>query len=320
MRQRSKRELDKIDLTIIQELARDGRMPVMHLAAKARISQRAARSRLQRIISEGIIKVVAVPLWQFTDLRIETSVGFNVKPGYNVHTVAEKLASHPSSHPSFRSVALTSGPYEIVTWAWFDSLGALSSFLRNEVGNIPGISSNETLIHLEMVKNVASPDKYEPARHDTKSKKKYIPDRLDTLLIEELQKDGRMPVVELAKKLGVSRISAAKRLQRLLSERAIEVIAVSEPASLGYEVTARIGIKVFPGTVDDVAHKLASFSAVHFVAITVGHYDILLGVHFSDLHELSSFMRDGLSGIPNIAKTENMVYLEIIKSPWDFAE
>lgn len=319
MTQRLKHELDKIDLMIIQELARDGRMPVIRLAAKTGISQRTARSRLHRITSEGIIKVVAVPIWQFTKLTIEASVGFNVKPGESVHTVAKRLATLPS----FRSVALATGPYEIVTWALFDNLEALSAFLRNDIGNIPGIASNETLIHLERVKNVltyptseASPERYEPPRRDTGTKQRYLPDKLDMLIIEELQGDGRMPVVDLARKLGISRISAAKRLQRLLSEGVAEVIAVSEPGSLGYEVTAMIGVKVFPGTVDDVARKLASFSAVHFVAVTVGHYDILLGVHFTKLHEMSHFIREGLDKITDIAKTENMVYLEIVKNPF----
>jgi len=124
--------------------------------------------------------------------------------------------------------------------------------------------------------------------------------------------------VDLGKKMGMSRASTAKRLQRLLAEGIIMIIAITEPGSIGYEVTGRIGINVFPGTVDDVARKLASFSGVHFVAVTVGRYDILIGVHFSNLHELSNFLREGLSAIPNISKTENMVYLEVIKNPFEF--
>lgn len=320
MRERLKYELDTIDRMIIQELARDGRMPIMHLAAKTGINQRAARNRLHRIIDEGIVKVIAVPTWQFTGLTIEASVGFNVKIGYNVNAVAEKLAAHPS----FRQVALATGPYDIITWASFDSPGSLSAFLRHDIGDIAGIESTETLIHLETVKIILSyPDSetnsesYNPIPHRKKKLANQI-DKVDVMIIEELQKDGRMAIVDLARKLGMSRASTAKRLQRLLSEGIILIIAITEPVSLGYEVTGRIGIKVFPGTVDNVAQELASSSAVHFVAVTVGHYDILIGVHFTDLHELSHFIRDALSTIPNIAKTESMVYLETIKSPFEF--
>jgi len=320
MRENIKSELDKVDIMIAQELARDGRMPIMHLASRTGISQRAARSRLHRITSEGVIKVMAIPIWQFTELTVEASVGFNVKKGYSVHAVAEKLAAHTS----FCSVALATGPYDIITWAIFDNLEALSKFLRHDIGGIDGIESNETLIHLETVSNMltypigeTSQDSHTPMRRREKKQAHQI-DKLDGVMIEELQKDGRMAVVDLAKKLGMSRASTAKRLQRLISEGIILIIAITEPGSLGYEVTGRIGIKVFPGTVDNVARKLASLREVHFVAVTVGHYDILIGVHFSDLNELSHFIRDGLSTIPDIVKTEHIVYLEVIKSPFEF--
>ena len=321
MQERIKYKLDPIDIMIIRELASDGRIPVMQLAAKTGIGQRAVHNRLNRIISEGIIKIAAIPTMRFTGLTIAASVGFNVKPGYSVHEVAEKL----TEYPGFCSVALTSGPYDIVTWAFFRCLEDLSSFLRREISKIPGIASTETLIHLDTVKNVltypiseAGPNENTLVAHDTEIQQGYRIDKLDISIIEVLQKDGRMPVVELAKNLGISRISTAKRLQRLLSEGIIKVIAITEPGSFGNEVAARIAINVFPGAVDDVAHKIASFSQVHFVAITVGHYDILCGVHFSELQELSDFIRDGLDKIPDITKTENMIYLEVIKSPFEF--
>ena len=78
-----------------------------------------------------------------------------------------------------------------------------------------------------------------------------------------------------------------------------------------------IGIKVLPGTVDEVANKLALFNSVHFVAITVGRYDVILGVHFSEIQDLSDFIRVDLGKISNIAKSENIIYYKAIRSPWD---
>lgn len=320
MRERSKCELDIIDIHILQELARDGRIPVRHLAAKTGISQHAAVSRLHRLIGEGVTKVVAIAVSRSARSTIEAFIGLNVKPGHNVHTLADRLVSSPN----IPLVALVSGRYNIVTRALFNNLEALSTFLRQEVGNIPGVASTETLIHLETVKNVltypiseAGSNSHRPIPHGEKKQAHQI-DSLDMLIIEELQKDGRMTVVQLAKKLGISRANAAKRLQRLLSEDVIVIIAVTDPGSFGYKVTARVGVNVLPGMVDDVAQKLASFSAVHFVAVTIGHYDILLGVHFTELYELSHFIGDILSEIPGIVKTENMIYLEILKNPFQF--
>lgn len=320
MRERSGKGLDPVDIMIVQELARDGRIPVMQLASRTGISQRAVHSRLNRIVNQSIIKVKAIPIWQFTGLAIEASVGFKVKAGHNLHDVARKLADHPN----FCYVALSTGPYDIVTWVFFQNREAFSSFLRHDIGNIAGIESTETLIHLETVKNVvaypiseSNPDSYRSIPSREKRQAHHI-DKADRIIIDELQKDGRIPIVALAAKLGMSRASAAKRLQRLLSEGIIMVMAITEPGSIGYEVTGRIGISVLPGRVDDVAHQLASIRGVHFVAVTVGRYDILIGVHFHDLASLAQFLREGPGKIPDITRTENMVYLEIIKSPFEF--
>jgi len=320
MGQRPTHELDEIDLTIIKELARDGRMPVSRFAKKAGINQHAASDRLQRIINEGIIKIVVLPALPILKQNLLVSIGFIVTPGHSIHAVAEKL----TSFPNFRLVALVTGPYDIVSWALFRNLEELSVFFRHEIGKISGITRSETLIHLETVKNVlsypiseASPHKYELSIQKKKVKKIYSPDKLDMSIIKELQKDARMPIIKLAKKLGVSRVSAAKRLQQLLSEGIIEVIAVSEPGSLGYDMTAMIGIQVLSGKVEQVAHELASFNSVHFVAITLGRFDLLLGVHFSQIQSFSDFIKDGLGTIPDIAKTEHMIYLDVIRRPWD---
>lgn len=315
-------ELDKTDLMIIQELARDGRMPTKNLAVKAGICERVARNKIRRLTSEGIIKVVATPALPLMGVWLPAFVGFNIKPGHGVNAAAKELAAYPAFH----SVALASGPYDIITWALFDGLEGLSAFLKHEVSNIPGISGSQTLISLETVKNVATtyrqdqpiPDKHEPLCHDTKAEKKYRPDALDALIIRELQEDGRLTAVELVRRLGISRPTAAKRLERLISEGVIQVLAVTRPEFLGYGVTAHIGINAFPGTVGDIAYKLASFDAVHFLAITAGHYDLLLGVHFAELYELSDFILDLRDNFTGVAKTESMIYLKIIKGPFEY--
>ena len=273
MEQRLKHEIDEIDIKIIKELARDGRMPVSHLAEKASITQHAARDRLNRIIKEGIIKIVVVPAPPFSKQSIHVSVGLNVTPGRSILTAAEKVAAYPN----FRSVVLATGPYDIISWAFFSSIEELSYFLRYEIGKIPEITSNETLIHLETIKSVLSYPisadnslKYEPAIRKKEDKKRYIPDELDMSIVKELQKDARITIIKLAKKLGVNRVNASKRLQQLLSEGIIEVIAVTEPGSFGYEMTSMIGIKVRTGKVDEVAYKLASFNVSAFRSHNLG--------------------------------------------------
>jgi Lrp/AsnC family transcriptional regulator for asnA, asnC and gidA len=58
-------------------------------------------------------------------------------------------------------------------------------------------------------------------------------DRVDRQMVSLLQKDGRMPIVAIAKELGISETTARSRLKRLLAEDVIKVVAVSNPIRLG---------------------------------------------------------------------------------------
>ena len=234
MRKRQGHNLDKIDLMIIQELSRDGRIPIARLAAKIGVNQRTASRRLKKIISDRIVKVVAMSATSLLKNTLRVSIGFTVKPECDIYTVAEKLAAYSN----FRTITLTTGPYDLMSSAFFSEMEELSAFLRHEMVKIPGTTSVETIIYLEVVKSVlsypisdASFYKYELMVRKTEVNNTYIPDKLDMSIIEELQKDARISVVDLAKNLGVSRISAAKRLQRLLSEGITDVIAVTPPGT-----------------------------------------------------------------------------------------
>ncbi len=60
----------------------------------------------------------------------------------------------------------------------------------------------------------------------TNGRKKKL-DHLDCEMISLLQKDGRIPNTEIAKKLGISEATVRTRLTRLIAEEYIQIVAVS---------------------------------------------------------------------------------------------
>lgn len=138
-------------------------------------------------------------------------------------------------------------------------------------------------------------------------------DALDLKLIEELESDGRQTNAELARKIGTSKATARRKLNALLDDGVISVVAVADPSSLGYKTVATMGINVSPGEVDSVAEKLAFYGNVRFVIISAGRYDIMAWVMFREPEELSEFIRNELGNIPGLLKAETMVYLKIKK-------
>ena len=69
-------------------------------------------------------------------------------------------------------------------------------------------------------------------------------DQIDCQMIELLQKDGRIPNTEIAKRLGVSEATVRSRLNRLIEEEYIQIEAVSNPIKLVYKILGVLRIKV----------------------------------------------------------------------------
>ena len=70
-------------------------------------------------------------------------------------------------------------------------------------------------------------------------------DRFDARILSELQRDGRVPVVELAETIGLSATPCARRIKALESSGVIEgYTAILNPARVGLEVQAIVHVKL----------------------------------------------------------------------------
>lgn len=143
-------------------------------------------------------------------------------------------------------------------------------------------------------------------------------DRLDLLILNEMEIDGRQPVSELAKRLGISRANASKKLQKLIDRKITRIVAFTSPQALGYHTVAIVAIQVVPSDIDSVADRLAEFPNVHLVVIAAGQHDILIWTMFQNPADLSTFLGHDLGGVTGITSTETMVVLETRKMAFSY--
>ena len=71
-------------------------------------------------------------------------------------------------------------------------------------------------------------------KQNNSSGKKRPLDQLDCQMIELLQKDGRISNTDIAKQIGMSEATVRTRLNRLIQEEFIQIVAVSNPIKLGF--------------------------------------------------------------------------------------
>lgn len=135
-------------------------------------------------------------------------------------------------------------------------------------------------------------------------------DSLDRSILQELEVDGRLPISAIAKKLGVSRHLAGRRMRALLSRKAATPLAFTNPRALGYRTLAITGVQVLPGFLHSVSDRLSALPSVLLVITTTGRNDIMVWAMFEDETGLSIFLARDIGGIPGIISHDTMLVLD----------
>src|SRR6202047_1811925 len=83
---------------------------------------------------------------------------------------------------------------------------------------------------------------------------------LDTVakqIIEQLQQDGRRSYAAIGKAVGLSEAAVRQRVQRLVDTGVMQIVAVTDPMTLGFRRQTMIGVRC-SGDLDRVADQLAA--------------------------------------------------------------
>ena len=138
-------------------------------------------------------------------------------------------------------------------------------------------------------------------------------DDFDKSIIDILESDGRASNAEIARKIGVSEGTIRRRLKKLIDNKTISVLAISDPRQMGYEFEALVGIQVDPGLVEPVAEAITKLTDTKWVSITTGTYDVFAWVILPTAEALGKFLRNRIGEIQGVKKTETFVSLQVVK-------
>jgi Lrp/AsnC family transcriptional regulator, regulator for asnA, asnC and gidA len=143
-------------------------------------------------------------------------------------------------------------------------------------------------------------------------------DALDRAIIRCLQQDGRTSSAEIARQMNVAERTVRARIDRLISDSVIRVVASIVPATAGYVVTADVFLEVEAGRIHDIATFIASKPEVGYVGLTTGDRDISIQIHARSVEALYDFVTNELGMIPGVVRTNTFIIPKIIKTHFDF--
>lgn len=142
-------------------------------------------------------------------------------------------------------------------------------------------------------------------------------DNIAKRIIEALQEDGRRSYASIAASVGLSEAAVRQRVARLTEAGIMQIVAVTNPLTLGFHRQALIGLRA-DGDLRRIADDIAKIDEVDYVVITAGSFDIICEVVCEDDEHLLKVLNDDVRLIDGVRDTETLVYLHLTKQTYSW--
>lgn len=142
-------------------------------------------------------------------------------------------------------------------------------------------------------------------------------DLIDRSILRELSRDGRIPVTELANRVGLSKTPCQARMKRLIAEGFIQGFrAVLDPVKLDRQHVAFTEVKLNLTTEKALSAfnlaviKVPEIESCHMIA---GAFDYLLKVRTRNVNDYRRVLGEVISALPHVASTSTHVSMQSVK-------
>jgi len=132
-----------------------------------------------------------------------------------------------------------------------------------------------------------------------------------------LQQNGRIPNTEIAKKLNVSEATVRNRLQKLLKEKQMQVVAIVNPLNSRAGILGNVKIKADNAKLDQVGEALESLAGLWYIAQLSGATDFDLEFFVDSQKEFGKLINQ-INKIEGVINVETSLTVRFLKNNWRF--
>jgi Lrp/AsnC family transcriptional regulator for asnA, asnC and gidA len=289
--------VDNTSLRIIMELCRDGRSSNARLARRLGISALTVAKRISAMLEEDIIAIKAVPNPEKMGFQASAFIGLNV-----ALKEIDGICARLKDNLHVNLVVTCFGQFDVLLLVYFHEWVGLQTFMKEELARLEGVRRVETYLVAEARK------RYQGMFDSSRGRGgPAVLDAVDQQLIEALMRNGRPNYSELADKLGLSTSTISRRIAALVRGDIIKILAVPNPAKMGYAANAFIAVRADLAKVGTICDRLAGYPEVFMVLRLMNGFDILFGVHSPNPGTLYDFLKTKVASIDGILNTETFI-------------
>jgi DNA-binding Lrp family transcriptional regulator len=143
-------------------------------------------------------------------------------------------------------------------------------------------------------------------------------DELDIAILRELQDDGRISNVELARRINLSPPATHARIKRLEEQGLIrQYVALLDPVRVGYDMMCFVSISLQlhqSEELEAMRRRISQMPEVLECFHVTGEFDYLLKIVVRNRQELQHFVVERITPMPGVARIYTSLVLAEVKS------
>ncbi|MDU8911314.1 Lrp/AsnC family transcriptional regulator [Aestuariicoccus sp. MJ-SS9] len=130
----------------------------------------------------------------------------------------------------------------------------------------------------------------------------------DRALLRFLAEDARMPVADLARRLGLARTTVQARIDRLLAQGVIAGFTLRAGPGLRPALRATVLVSIEPRSGPAVLARLKTLAGVERVHTTSGRFDLILEISADNTEALDRLL-DMIGDAKGVRSSESLIQL-----------
>mgnify|MGYP001072834349 CR=1 FL=1 len=315
--------LDALDISLVAALQHSPRASLNTLSDVLTISPSTVSRRLSRLIDDALIRVTASVSWSIRGSGHPSVLWVQVAPA-QIRDAASALAELPEA----QSVYIVTGEANIRCLLHPRADGDISELVLDVIPQIPGverISSHGILASSSRSADWTVPGILSDGQIDLlggrwdaagSGEQEGQLRRTELGVVDQLVANGRITAVQIADELDITRVTAARALETMLSSGLVRPRIDVEPGLLGYPVEVFAQISCAPSAVADLVAVLGQHPNVRTASMTAGAVAVAVQANVANETALYEFVTEDLGKLEGISDVRLSTKLETVKRNW----
>jgi Lrp/AsnC family leucine-responsive transcriptional regulator len=143
-------------------------------------------------------------------------------------------------------------------------------------------------------------------------------DKIDRRILEELERDGRLSIVELSSRVNLTNTPCSERVKRLERSGYISryrAVLNMEQLGLGHLTVVQVSLSATGGdnSLDAFNEAISGVPEIESCLMLAGSFDYLLTVRTRDIAHFRQVLGDKINKLPGILQTNSFAVMEVVR-------